>query len=51
MGVTSEMEKHETFRLFQLYIRYYSPRPNLLLMEFLNLSVIRFVSQKMQTVD
>ena len=43
MGVTSEMEEQVTFRLFQVYIRYYSPRPNLLLMESLNLPVIRFI--------
>ena len=49
MGVRSEMEEHVPLRLFEVYIRYRSPRPNLLIMESMNLSKICFISRERQT--
>ena len=49
MGVTSEMEEQVPFRLFQVCIRYHSPRQNLLIMESISLSIIRFISRQKQT--
>ena len=49
-GVTSEMEEQIPLRLFQVYIIYYSPRPNVLLVKTINLSIIHFMSRRTQTV-
>ena len=50
MGVTGEMEEQVPFRLFQLYIRYHSPRPNLLTMESINLSLAMITTKSCDSV-
>ena len=49
MGVIGDTEKQVPFRLFEVYIRYHSPRPNLIIMESINLSIINFKSRRKQT--